>query len=261
MPTFKSIRVLLLLSFLLFVLFVSTHQRVNSRSWTTPLEVVVYPINADNSPDTADYISQLRTEHFKQIDLWFYREARRYDLALDKPVQVTLGQGIDTLPPLLPTSPSALTSLWWGLNFRWWAFRNSPRHEQTNLTRIRIFVMYYQGEEGQPLAHSLGMQQGLFGLVHAFAIPGQTDQNNVVITHELLHTVGAADKYDARGLPVYPYGYANANRSPLFPQFNAEIMVGRIPDSYQSAMMANSLNQVIINRYTAVEINWLPTSE
>ena len=46
------------------------------------------------------------------------------------------------------------------------------------------------------LAHSLGLQKGLIGVVNAFASSSQAAENNVVIAHELLHTVGATDKYD-----------------------------------------------------------------
>jgi len=257
LPTFKSLRILLLLSALLSVVFLSTHQRVSSRSWTTPLETVIYPINGDGYRSTTNYIDTLTQADFKAIDRWLFREARRYDLALDYPVKVSLGERIASLPPSFPEAQSVLSTLLWGLRFRWWAWRNTPSNDDTNLTRIRIFVVYHEGEENKPLAHSLGLQKGLLGLVHAFASKAQTEQNNIVIAHELLHTVGAQDKYDARGLPNYPYGYANPKRTPLFPQHQAEIMAGRIPTSHTRADMADNLVRVIINTHTATEINWL----
>ena len=261
MPTFKSIRILVLLSALLLVLFISTHQRASSRSWTAPLETVIYPINGDGYLSTSQYIDSLQTRDFKPIDLWMFREARRYDLALDKPVNVVLGPRVDKHPPAFPTNPDVLSTLIWGLKFRWFAFRNTPDSDQANFSRVRIFVMYYEGEDDTPLAHSIGLEKGLLGLVHAFALPEQTQQNNIIIAHELLHTVGAVDKYDSRGLPVYPYGYADPGRVPLFPQHNAEIMAGRIPFSYSQAAMAESLSSVRINAHTAAEINWLSATQ
>jgi hypothetical protein len=69
-------------------------------------------------------------------------------------------------------------------------------------------------------------------VVNAFADSDHEGSNNVVIAHELLHTLGATDKYDPIGnQPLYPDGYANPQASPRLPQRRAEIMAGRIPIS------------------------------
>jgi hypothetical protein len=82
-------------------------------------------------------------------------------------------------------------------------------------------------------------------------------QNNIVITHEFLHTLGASDKYDfANNQPVYPEGYAIPEQLPLFPQHFAEIMAGRIPVSQRAAEMPNGLNEMLIGNKTAQEINF-----
>ncbi len=107
-----------------------------------------------------------------------------------------------------------------------------------------------------PLQHSLGMKKGLLGLVHAFALDRQTAQNNIVIAHELLHIVGAVDKYESSGAPIFPIGYAEPSLVPLFPQRAAEIMAGRIATSHSRFYMAKNLNSVILNEFTAEEINW-----
>jgi len=69
--------------------------------------------------------------------------------------------------------------------------------------------------------------------------------------------VGAIDKYEAYGNPAFPYGFANPHRQPLYPQRRAEVMAGRIPTSQYSSYMAESLRSVMINDYTATEINWI----
>lgn len=254
--TFRNSRIFVLLGVLIFTTAVTLHQLVYTRSWTKPLSVVILPINGDRNLATHDYIESLTDRHFKEINHWFEREAKRYDLALSKPVDVMLGPQVKSQPPVFPENAHALNVVIWGLRFRWWAFRNTPDIDN-DLTLVRIFVRYYTGEDNQVLQHSLGMQKGLLGLVHAFALPQQTAQNNIVIAHELLHTVGAIDKYEFNGSPVFPIGYANPNRSPLHPQRSAEIMAGRIPLSMYQYYMAESLKSVIINHYTAAEINWL----
>lgn len=254
--TFTNIRIGLLLLVLLFTAFYTLHQYVFSRNWNKTLDVVIYPINGDNKPETKHYIESLTTDDFSSIDEWSSREAKRYNLLVSNPFWVNLGAEINTPPPELPERQNALQTVWWGLKLRWWAYRNTP-DDKSNLERIRMFVIYQQGEDNKPLRHSLGLQKGLLGVVHVYAKKRQTAQNNIVIGHELLHTVGALDKYDETGLPIFPEGYAEPGRKPLYPQRRAEIMAGHIPITADRSHMAASLNGVVINEFTAREINWI----
>jgi hypothetical protein len=121
-----------------------------------------------------------------------------------------------------------------------------------------MFVIYHDPARVSRVAHSLGLQKGLIGVVNAFASDDQAAQNNIVITHELLHTVGATDKYDlATNEPSHPDGYAEPNKDPLLPQTFAEIMAGRIPSSAAQSEMPSSLDKVLVGTKTAREINWL----
>jgi hypothetical protein len=96
----------------------------------------------------------------------------------------------------------------------------------------------------------------LLGVVHVFASDSQQAQNNIVIAHELLHTLGAIDKYDASGQPLNPQGYADLHAYPLHPQQQAEIMAGRIPVTEHRAEMPRSLADTVIGYATAAEIGW-----
>jgi hypothetical protein len=99
----------------------------------------------------------------------------------------------------------------------------------------------------------------MIGVVHAFASRSQAAQNNVVIAHELLHTLGATDKYDpASNLPLHPEGYAEPDRRPLLPQTLAEIMAGRTPLSASEALMPDSVFDTVIGPATANEIRLDP---
>ena len=140
---------------------------------------------------------------------------------------------------------------------RFWAWRNATFDGPP--PNVRIFVLYHDPEQVTRVAHSLGLQKGLIGVVNAFASKEQQAQNNIVIAHELLHTVGATDKYDtasAGTLPVFPDGYAEPDRDPLLPQEYAEIMGGRIPVSQRQAEIPDSLDRVVVGATTAREINW-----
>lgn len=239
---------------LVTVFAISTHQRVYSRLWHEPLEVVIYPINGDSSLDTHNYIQSLTDAHFTEIDQWMSREAARYDLPQTHPFHTRLGPQVKSHPPLLPDQSNVFAVVWWGLKLRWWVWRHTP-DDQSNLRRIRVFASFRSDEANLP--HSVGLQKGLIGVVHAFSLDSQNSQNNIVIAHEILHTVGASDKYSASGQPKYPLGYANPHRAPLYPQRYAEIMAGKIPTSSYSSYMAESLKSTRINPLTAMEIAWI----
>ena len=82
--------------------------------------------------------------------------------------------------------------------------------------------------------------------------------NLIVFTHELLHVLGATDKYVlSTGEPIFPHGFANPKQRPLFPQLKAEIMGGRIPLNSFSSKMAGSLEDCRIGRLTGEEIGFL----
>lgn len=250
------LRPLLLLCSLFAISGITAHQVIYSRSWHKPLDVVVYPINADSSLVTHNYINTLSSGSFNEIEEWFSAQAKRYNVPLALPVKVRLGSKVKAVPPPLPLNKGIARTVFWGLQLRYWVFRNTPDSE-SNLRRVRVFVAFYQGEDDTPLAHSVGLQKGLIGIVNAYGQKQQAKQNNIVIAHEILHTVGASDKYNFFGGPEYPFGYANPNREPLYPQRYAEVMVGRIPTSPYSSYMARSLKSVRINPLTASEIAWI----
>jgi len=259
--SFRNLRVLILLALLASVAIYSKGQRLYSTAWLEPLPVVIFPINADGLPETGRYIQALEESHFTPIDDFMAREGNKYQLLVKRPTQVRLGPQVEAQPPAPPgPGSSALSRILWSLKLRYWAWQITP-DDESNRNRVRIFVLYYQGEDGQALSHSLGLQKGLLGVVHAYALEKQTAQNNLIIAHELLHTVGAGDKYEANNQPRYPDGYAEPSRSPLHPQRQAEIMSGRIPLSKTESAMAKSLASCMVGRSTAWEINWLGADE
>jgi len=258
---FRNIRILLLLCILAFAAIYTKQQRIYSTSWLEPLEVVIFPINGDGSEKTAAYITNLNDSTFAQIDHFTAREARRYDLYQEQPTHTRIGPTVSEIPPPQPgKNASSLKIAWWSLKLRYWAWNNTPDRE-SNDNRVRIFVLYHDMGNNKPLQHSLGLQKGLLGIVHGYAAQQQNKQNNLVIAHELLHTVGASDKYDDSGNPVFPDGYAQPDRKPLFPQYRAEIMAGRIPKSRTESSMAMSLKSCMIGTSTASEISWLETEQ
>ncbi len=257
---FKAIRIVILLILLFSIAIYTKTQRLESRAWSRPLEVVIYPINAEGSTATERYIDALSDDDFQEIEWFFGAEAEQYGLILAQPFSIRVGKTIREPPPPSPLpGASYLHIIWWSLTLRYWALMQAPS-EESNFFRIRAFVYYHQPKQNRRLQHSLGLEKGLLVIVHAFANSKLNRQNNIIIAHEILHTVGASDKYNALNQPIYPDGYADPDKKPLYPQQYAEIMAVKIPLSPTQSKMPDSLEQCIIGEKTAREINW-PSSE
>ena len=254
---FRTVRIALLLLLLFAVAGDAWLTQLRSTDWDESLWVSVYPINADGSAATADYIASLDNESFAPIADFMAREAERYGITVTSPMQVRLAPEVRERPPAPPANGQRLAVMGWSLQMRYWAWRTARAYAGPP-SDIQVFVQYFDPEQTDRVAHSLGLQKGLIGVVNAFASRKQSGQNNVIIAHELLHTVGASDKYDpTNNQPLYPQGYADPDQDPLYPQTHAEIMGGRIPLSETEADMPISLNKTLVGPETAAEINWL----
>jgi hypothetical protein len=253
--TFKRIRVGILLGVLLIVAYQTWHDHWATTRWRVPLYVAIYPIAADDSPATAAYVDHLEPGRFADIDRFFAREAQRYHLALDTPVKTRLRARLDEMPPHRDPDAGALATALFTLELRYWALRHGSHVADPE--DIRLFVLYHDPERTAVVPHSLGLAKGLIGVVYAFATPLMDGANNVVIAHELLHTLGATDKYDfATDAPRFPDGYGEPAQQPLYPQRYAELMAGRrVLDAHHWVQTA-SLEEVLIGTASAAEIRW-----
>ena len=254
--TFRQVRILLLLIVLLVVAVTTCETRYASTRWRSPLFVAIYPIAADESPITRAYVEALDGERFKPIDRFFAREAKRYGVGLDDPVKTRLRPLLHDRPPQRAPDASIPMTMLWSLELRFWAWRVSGRVSDPE--DIRMFVLYHDPALTPVVPHSLGLPQGLIGVVYAFAAPDMDGTNDVVIAHELLHTLAATDKYDpGTDAPSFPNGYGDPRQVPLYPQATAELMAGRRMLSRAQWEQARDLDEVVVGPATAVEIRWL----
>ena len=111
------------------------------------------------------------------------------------------------------------------------------------------------------LDRSTALERGLIAIVKLFAGRSSQGANQIVMAHELLHTLGATDKYDlGANLPIYPHGYANPALEPPHPRRSAELMAGRIPLDERTAAMPSEITRTLVGPITAAEIGW-PTPQ
>jgi hypothetical protein len=252
---FKFLRIAILLLILATVAQEAWLSQARITAWKEPVRVAIYPISGDGGAATTAYLLRLRPATFAPIEDFFVEEAQRYHLNVTRPVSITLAPALAELPPQPPYQGNMLANIFWSLHMRWWAWRHDGVAGVK--PQIRLFVLFSDPDKQKMLMDSVGVQRGRIGLINAFASAEMAGSNNVVIAHELLHTLGATDKYDLdTSLPRFPDGYAEPERIPRYPQFFAEIMGGRIPVTRDSATIPESLQQALIGSLTATEIGW-----
>jgi hypothetical protein len=253
---------ILRISVLLFVLAVAVYStlydRLSTTDWDQTLWVGVFPVAADDSPATRAYLDRLGAARVAEIEQFLNREARRHGVHIARPVRIELYAEVREHPPALEPGAGALARMWWSIELRLYARRNA-RPEGRPAPQVRVFVLHHDPASTAEVPHSVGLQKGLVGVVHAYAEDDMARPNNVVIAHEILHTLGASDKYDPVTLaPLYPAGYAEPGREPRHPQVLTELMAGRYAVDSQTFEMPDSLAEVRIGDATALEIGWTP---
>jgi hypothetical protein len=252
---FKAIRIFILLLILAAVALGTWRAQTRAVEWKHALPLNVYLINGDGSGVTDKYLRSLTLADFKPIEAFMQEEAARYGRESRASVDVRLGGILASQPPAPPGNHSVLEVMLWSLKMRWWSYLNAATRGAG--TQVKIFLLYFDPALKNRLAHSTGLQKGLVGRVNVFASRDMAAQNNVVIVHEFLHTLGATDKYDAAtNFPVFPDGYAIPDQLPLLPQRFAEVMAGRTPITQNVAETPAGLDETLIGKKTAAEINW-----
>lgn len=258
-PVFKRLRIAILLLILFVVAFGELLAGWRSRDWNDPLLVDIWLVNGDGSATTGDYLDSLDRGAFEDIERFFAAEARAYGIALDTPFRVWLAGKLDEAPPAVPDQGGWLDVLSWSLRMRWFVTRLNFANDGPT-PDITVFAIYREGGDGGAIDRSTALRKGMIAIAHLYAIREMHGSNELVIAHEVLHTLGASDKYDlATGLPLYPVGFAEPDRTPTYPQAKAELMAGRIALGPAEAATPHSLRQATIGPATAYEIGWTGT--
>lgn len=253
---FRFLRIVILLTILVAVAGNQWLTGNRLSNWGKPLWITIYPVLVDTDADTRRYAGSLNKDSFQQISVFLKQQAARYDRRFENPVVFQVARPLTALPPALPIESSGLKVALWSLKMRWWSWRNGSQDDLVS-EDIRMFVLYQKRDTKGPLERSVGIKNGSYGLVNAVASREKEARNRIVVTHELLHILGASDKYDfLTGQPIAPAGLANPGQSPLYPQNRAELMGARIATSENHWRYPASLEYCVIGTETATEIGW-----
>jgi len=252
----KQLRIAVLLYVLLFVAAAQFLTARNATDWDTPLWVDIYSVAGDDTAATRRYIDGLSSAEFYGAETFFAREAERYGVRLERPFKLRFVGVHSHELPALDAHAGRLAVLWWSLRMRWLATR-LRWHSDGPSGDIIVFAVFHEAVEDSPLDRSTALDKGLIAVVNLFAADDARATNQIVLAHELLHTLRATDKYSLdSNAPLYPDGYAAPDARPLLPQKKAELMAGRIPLDERHAQMPSDLRDVVIGPATALEIGW-----
>jgi hypothetical protein len=252
---FKNLRILILLLALLAVLIYGWIPSSPQPDWNESLRVAVFPINGDGSDEAAAFINSFSPSDLADLEGYFSSHANRYGLPLDTPFLFEIGPEIQQAPDVPASDLSDWERLKWAIKLRWahWNLRRKLPG-----TDIVLVARFQRAAEGPIDLHSIGMPAPRLALVSLIASASAKGLNDVKIAHELLHTVGASDVYDPiTQEPLWPSGYADPERQPLFPQPAAELMAGRVPLSALRSRQAGAIEATTVGSATAREIGWI----
>mgnify|MGYP001047152418 CR=1 FL=1 len=169
--SFRRFRILLLLILLGLAGGVTAWDRHAVRGWREPLRVEIRPLLGDARAETAAYVERLTRSDFLEIEQFLNREAGRHGLPLSRAARLSLLPASRALPPAQPAAPGVLSNIVWSLKMRGWSYQNSGRL-LPDVGMVKLYVIYRAPAADTALPHSLGLEKGLIGVVHAYAAAG-----------------------------------------------------------------------------------------
>jgi hypothetical protein len=258
---FYRVRVTLLLTVLAAVSLWACYDvraRRARNQWETPVRVGLVLLQRGNV-DPGAMLSLLKRSAVleQRLGLEFarYRPAlgvRMIDIQPYGPVRVS------EAPPSEPG-----TAIWDRLihAYRLWRYTENVDRMAGVPTRdldSRIYVLAEPGNSTTGL-HVEGFSEngGRVGVARVELDRTSVDLALFVAAHELFHTLGASDKYDATGRTRFPEGLPDPDRVPLFPQPAAEIMARNRVISPAEEVVPDSLRELSVGTQTAREVGWL----
>jgi len=253
------VRLWVLLAILAGTLVYAWHDvrsRRERNEWQRPVRVAVALVELDAVDPSA--LAALRAR-VPALEARLAAEYHRYGGRLERPISFTVFEpvSVDRAPPDDPDD--GITSLAIHAYRQWRWTRAIDRAAQVPWTQFdsRIYVVVRAPHDRS--RSSVEGSSELGGRVGVARIELDSDTVDLalfVVTHELFHTLGANDEYDANGRALIPGGLVEPNRVPLYPQRFAEVMTRNLVLGAGEERPPDSLAQLGVGSVTAREIGW-----
>jgi hypothetical protein len=230
------------------------------KDWNRTLDVAVVVVHVEGTAQVDPEATRALGERAMVLEDRLRAESERYHASAPSPFRIRVHGPVEVASaPPTPASDSPVDLAKQAALLGSWLRDVDPKagivpeHWDTRIyvtarrpaSKVRSFV------EGQ------SERDGRIGVVDVELDPSMVDVTLFVVAHELMHTLGATDKYDALGRSLVPDGLAEPSRSPLYPQRFAEIMAQNRPVSPTSETIPESLDELAVGAVTAKEIGWL----
>jgi hypothetical protein len=251
------------LAILLGLLAVTTlwaWQDVRSRrartEWQRPLEVAVALVQLGTVDPSA--LSALRAR-FPALETRLRDEYHRHGGQLPRPVNFTIfgPVTVDRAPPADPDATLLSMAKHAYEQWRWTHAVDVGSQLPARGFDSRIYVLVRAPRDsGKSWVEGSSELGGRVGVARIELRASTVDLALFVVSHELFHTLGASDKYDANGRATIPDGLVEPERVPLFPQRYAEVMTRNLVIAAGSERPPDSLAELGVGALTARELGW-----
>jgi hypothetical protein len=216
------------------------HRRAARSHWHRQLTVAVTLVGGD---------AEKWRRGLGELERWFSSEMARYREVIDDPPLrfVLYGPVNAAVPQLLPEDEG----LWTRARHAWRLSREVAKLDaaaEVGPADVRLYV-FTEPFDTKPTVEGAGEVGGDAGFVRV-TLDEDLSPALAATAHELFHTLGATDRYDAAGHAVAEDGLDDAERGRL-----AEVMVGEI----SPGKLPRSLDELRVGTITAQQVGWLLT--
>jgi hypothetical protein len=247
---------LVVLAGVLLYAYRDVSRRRARNEWQRTLHVGLVVVRLGAVDDAS--VAQLR-ERAHALEATLAAEAARYvGPGRPKPFEIEVYGPVDAAsPPPLPEGDGALDLVRYTIAKRRYLARVDAAAGVDDGLDSRIYVAARPGHaRGANVVEGASEEGGRTGIVEVDLDATMVDYALFVFAHELFHTLGATDKYDAAGLTMIPDGLAEPDAEPRYPQRYVELMARRRPLAPGKEKSPDTLHDLRVGPSTAREVGW-----
>lgn len=232
------------------------HSRRTRTRWQRPLEVAVALVQQGVIEPS---VLQALRARFPTLEARLAAEYHRHGGTLERPVRLTVfgPVAIDRAPPDDPDDSLSSLVVHAYEQWRWTSAIDRGTSLGTRQFDSRIYlVMRAPASAARSFVEGSSEQGGRVGFARVELGQSSVDLALFVVAHELFHTLGANDKYDAEGRVLIPVGLVEPERVPLYPQRFADVMTRNLVLGPGSERPPDTLAELGVGPETARELAW-----